>query len=188
MVSSSIIHDQACLVEPMGKVRLAPILGLARFALDHGMKPDLVENLIGLPLKDADPLAQISALAGPMLFNQVLIDGLCDAPAIQLAQWAPLGFLGGLERLVMLAPTGREALRALAANFTTFHDGLSATFDETAEYARFAFKYDGVEIDNGCCNELLVSFLVRLMRSVFGAYGQPHEVQMRYNRNGSASA
>ncbi|MEL7029192.1 MAG: helix-turn-helix domain-containing protein [Pseudomonadota bacterium] len=45
-----------------------------------------------------------------------------------------------------------------------------------------------MEHDNGCCNEVLVSFLIRLMRSVFGAYGQPCEVQMRYDRNGITSA
>ena len=169
-------------------VSISPILSLARFAIDYGMLQEKVEGLIGTSLDGALTQEKIPYIAGPILFNQILIDGITDAPAIELAQSAPLSFLGGLEKLVLLAPTGREALRALAANFPAFHDALSAKLDETQSYLRFSFKYDGAEHDNGCCNEVIVSFIVRLMRSVFGAHGQPHEVQMRYGRNGTTSA
>lgn len=188
MTGSSTFEDYQDFVDRGETVSLAPILGLAHYAVGLGMDEERVESLIGVPLICDDPTERVSCWAGPILFNQILIDGLSTAPAIELAQTAPLSFLGGLERLVFLAPTGREALYALAANFSTFHDGLIAEFEETTSYSKFSFKYKGVEHDNGCCNEVLVSFLVRLMRSVFGARGQPHEVQLRYDRNGNASA
>jgi len=188
MARSSNYENYQNLVDRGGTVNLAPILGLAHYAVSLGMDEERVQSLIGVPLICDDPSEKISCLAGPILFNQILIDRLSDAPAIELAQTAPLSFLGGLERLVFLAPTGREALRALAANFSAFHDGLIAEFEEASSFSKFSFKYDGAEYDNGCCNELVISFLVRLMRLIFGARGQPHEVQLRYGRNGNISA
>ncbi|MEL7030185.1 MAG: cellulose synthase subunit BcsC-related outer membrane protein, partial [Pseudomonadota bacterium] len=110
MTSSSKTHDDTILVERAGLVRLAPILGLAHFAVDHGMHAERVENLIGLPLKNADPSAKISALAGPILFNQILIEGLSDAPAIRLA--ADTARAAGDVRTAIAALESAKAIEA----------------------------------------------------------------------------
>ena len=174
-------------VERGGTVSTSPILGLALYAIDQGMSRARVENLIGMPLEFARSQERLPALVGPILFVQMHDDGIGRAPGIECAQGAAFSLLGGLEQAAMSAPTGREALRAICANFAAFHDGLVAEFDESQSYSRFSFRYEGVEYDHGSCNEVVLGVLARLMRAVFGRFGQPHEVQMRYGRNGLAS-
>lgn len=171
-----------------GTVGAGPILSLAKYAIDKGMRRSRVENLIGFSLNRVHKEKWVPALSGPLLFAQMLDSGIGDAPAIEVAQNVPYSFFGGVERAIMLAPNGREALRAFSDNFAIFHNKLIPEIDESRTYFRFSFRFRGQEFDNGCCNEVVLSVLVRLMRSVFGPFGQPHEAQLRFGRNGLASA
>ncbi|MEM9387982.1 MAG: AraC family transcriptional regulator ligand-binding domain-containing protein [Pseudomonadota bacterium] len=165
-----------------------PVLSLARYSLRCGMPRDRIESLIGVSLGALNPGNPLPAIAGPTLFAQVLEEGLGVAPAIEVAQGAPFSFFSGLEGAVQLAPTGRAGLQALVSYFDLFHNGLIAALDETKTYTRFSIRFPGIEFDNGCCNEVVMGVLVRLMRSVFRADGQPHEVRLRFDRNGVRTA
>ena len=188
MSLSSNWQDDTDLADSVGKVSLAPILDLAKFAISRGMDQESVEGLIGIPLQCADPSSRISSLAGPILFNQILMKGFSNAPALELSQAAPIGVLGGVEKLVLLAPNGHEALRSLSSNFAAFLDNIDTELEATRSYVRFSFSSNADEYDNGGCSEAVLTLLVRLMRFTFGAHGQPHEVKFRYDRNGVASA
>ncbi|MEL6339859.1 MAG: AraC family transcriptional regulator ligand-binding domain-containing protein [Myxococcota bacterium] len=174
--------------ERVGTVGLDPIRALVDYALTQGMRRDRIENVIGMELEQMDGMNQLPAIAGPLLFRQILDAGLGSAPAIELGRSAPFSVLGGLERSLLLAPNGRQALRALALNFPVFHDRLVPEFDESARFTYFSFRYIGDEQDNGCCNEVVLAVLVRLMRSVFGEHGEPYEMRVRYTRNGERAA
>lgn len=181
-------EDAPVSVERVGTIGLDPMLAVVQYAITQGLPHDRVENLVGLSLENLLQKNTLPAAVGPDLLAQILEGGFGQAPAIEIAQNAPFSFFGGLERAVLLAPTGREALQSLSANFAVFHDRLVPAFEETKSYTHFSFRYIGDERDNGGCNEVVLSVLVRLMRSVFGQFGQPHEVQLRYDRNGIRSA
>lgn len=181
-------QDRLLKVERGGTVARDPVLGLARYAISQGMDRSRAENLIGTPLDTASPTANLPALAGPLLFAQVLEDGLGRAPAIEVAERAPFSFFAGLERAVFLAPNARVALQTLSDCFAVFHDGLGAAFEETPNYSRFTFWFDGVEYDNGACNEVVLCMLVRTMRSIYGRFGDPVEARLRFDANGVRSA
>lgn len=170
-----------------GTVVSDPIVAVAQFAMEIGISCDRVKNIIGAPHTGLTPGVTLPAAIGPDLFKLILEEGGGDAPALQISQLAPFSFFGGLERAVLLAPSGREALRTLATYFSVFHDRLEATFDETSNFSYFSFRFPGAEIDNGCCNEVVIGVLIRLMRSVFGNYAKPEEVRLRYDRNGNQS-
>ena len=172
----------------VGTVVVDPIRAVIDYALANGVNQDRVENLIGLSLENTIGNLIIPAIAGPTLFGALLDDGIGIAPAIEVAQDAPFSFFGGLERAVFLAPTGREALKQLSAAFAVFHDRLIPAFEETRSYYSFSFRYPNEERDNGACNEVVIAVLIRLMRSVFGRYGNPREVRLRYDRNGQKQA
>ncbi|MEM8935324.1 MAG: AraC family transcriptional regulator ligand-binding domain-containing protein [Pseudomonadota bacterium] len=180
--------DSSNSVERVGTIGPDPMLAVAQYAIDNGMPRDRVENIIGAPLNSIARGVTLPAVVGPALIAQIFESGLGQAPAIEIAQNAPFSFLGGLERAVILAPTGRDALQALAANFAVFHDRLVPNFEETKTYTHFSFRYIGDERDNGGSNEVVLGVLVRLMRSIFDERGQPHEVQVRFQRNGVKSA
>ncbi|MEM7504811.1 MAG: AraC family transcriptional regulator ligand-binding domain-containing protein, partial [Pseudomonadota bacterium] len=171
-----------------GTVDLGSILVLANYAIDQGVPEERVQQLIGSPLDASIADRTIDALAGPNLLARLLDEGSGASPTIDIARYAPFSLFRGLERAVLLAPTGREALKSLCANFAAFHSGLKPAFEETRSYTRFSFRFEGVEFDNGCSNEIVLAVLVRLMRSVFGSLGQPKEVQLRFGRNGTKSA
>ncbi|MEM7504724.1 MAG: AraC family transcriptional regulator ligand-binding domain-containing protein [Pseudomonadota bacterium] len=175
------------LVERSGTVRCDPVMAVARFAVDSGLGRDRVENLIGVSFDDVSPDLTLPAAVGPDLFRLLLTEGTSDLPALEIAQSAPFSFFGGLERAILLAPTGQEALRSMAENFAVFHDSLETTFEESSNFTYFSFRAPVEERDNGCCNEVVLGVLMRLMRSVFGQYAKPHEVRIRYDRNGRRS-
>lgn len=170
-----------------GSINLDPILAVARYAISKGMPRGRIENLIGTSLQPGEPTRKLPSYVGPSLFASLLEDGIGRAPSIEIGKGAPFSFFGGLEQAVSLAPTGRDALRALTDNFVVFHNGLESRLEETPEHLHFSYWFDGDESDNGCCNEVVLTVLIKLMRSAFGWRGQPSEIHTRFDRNGAAS-
>lgn len=171
----------------VGTVVSDPILAVAQFAVSSGLAKGRVENVMGARFGSLTAGESLPGAVGPDLFRLILDEGGVDAPSLQLAERALFSFFGGLERTVLLAPNGREALRAMAANFSVFHDRMEARLEESSTYSYFSFRFLETECDNGCCNELVLGVLMRLMRAVFGRYAQPVEVRLQYDRNGSRS-
>lgn len=171
----------------VGTIVSDPIMAVAQFAVSSGLAKDRVENIMGTQFDSLNPGESLPGAVGPDLFRLILDEGGVDAPSLEIADQALFSFFGGLERAVLLAPTGREALRAMAANFSVFHDRMEARLEESSMYTYFSFRFLEIECDNGCCNELVLGVLMRLMRAVFGRYAAPKEVRLQYDRNGSRS-
>lgn len=171
-----------------GAIRRDPLKPLISYALANGVPAERVENLIGTLINSANDTGFVPAIAGPILFSKILDYGIGTAPPLEIAQTAPFSFFTGLERAVLLAPNGREALMAFARNFALFHTVLVPKFEQTDQYTYFSFRHLGEERDNGACNEVVLAVLVRLMRLAFGRLGQPFEVRLRYTRNGTTRA
>ncbi|MEM6898316.1 MAG: helix-turn-helix domain-containing protein [Pseudomonadota bacterium] len=165
-----------------------PLKAVVDYALHQGMPTGRVENLIGMPIDFANQPKLLPSITGPLLFSQILDHGVGSAPPLEVAANAPFSFFGGLERAVSLAPNGLDALRAFSRNFSIFHTGLIPEVETTNKHVTFSFRYIGDEMDNGACNEVVLSVLLRLMRLVFGQYGQPCEVRLRYSKNGTTRA
>ncbi|MEM9375788.1 MAG: helix-turn-helix domain-containing protein [Pseudomonadota bacterium] len=170
--------------ERVGTVRHDPVRAVADYAVSKGMRRERVNNLVGLPAGTPRATGILPAAVGPELMKQILESGIGAAPAIEIAERAPFSFFGGLERAILLAPNGQEALRTMIENFNIFHDRLIPEYEESKSYTKFSFRFDGDELDNGGCNEVVLSVLLRIMRSVFGQNGQPREVFFRNENNG----
>ncbi|MEM9170581.1 MAG: AraC family transcriptional regulator ligand-binding domain-containing protein [Pseudomonadota bacterium] len=171
-----------------GTIKPNPMLAILDYAIKHGVPHDYLSEIVGRPIDNIAPDTTLPAVVGPALLGQLVERGIGVAPAMEIAETAPFSFFGGLERAVLLAPTGGDALQALAANFAVFHDRLVANFEQSASYAEFSFGHTLQEPDNGACNQVVMGVLVRLMRSAFGPYGRPCEVRMRSDRNGVRAA
>lgn len=170
-----------------GTVVSDPVIAVARFAVDSGLEKDRVENVMGVPFAQISPGSTLPAAVGPDLFALILNDGKIEVPSLSIAQAAPFSFFGGLERSVLLAPTGNAALKSMATNFAVFHDRLEVAYEESSKFCTFSFRFPGTEHDNGCCNEVVMGVLIRLIRSVFGPNTIPVETRLRYERNGRRS-
>ncbi|MEM6484247.1 MAG: AraC family transcriptional regulator ligand-binding domain-containing protein [Pseudomonadota bacterium] len=171
--------------QKFGSVSVNPLMAVADFAVANGLATDRVENALGMTLSSAKSAAVLPGSLGPDLFRLMMDAGIGNAPAVQLAGSAPFNFFGGLERAVLLSPNGQEGLKTMAAHFAVFHDRLNAVFDQSKSYTYFSFRFPGDESDNGCCNEVVLGVLLRVMRGAFGDFGRPVETRMRYSRNGS---
>lgn len=170
-----------------GTVSSDPVMAVAQYALSSGLARDRVENIIGTRFDGLSPGAILPGAVGPDLFRVILDESATEAPALEVAQLSPFSFFGGLERAVLLAPTGKAALRTMAANFSVFHSRLEATYEESSTRACFSLRFPGIERDNGCCNEVVMGVLMRLLRCVFGMHATPEEVRLRYDLNGRRS-
>ena len=183
-LTESVAKPSASQKRRLGTVANAPVLAVSDFALANGLSVDQVENAIGMSLGRAMQAPVLPAHVGPALFKTILEAGIGDAPPLQIARNAPFSFFSGLERTIVLAPTARDAQGAFASNFVVFHDTLEARLEETNRFVAFSFRTPFDEIDNGCCNDLVLGVLLRLLRSVFGRYANPVETRFRYDPNG----
>ncbi|MEM6746342.1 MAG: AraC family transcriptional regulator ligand-binding domain-containing protein [Pseudomonadota bacterium] len=163
------------------------IAAVMNYVVKKGISVDRVLDQAGVPV-GIGSAKEIPAIAGPNIFNAILDTGVGVAPSLEVAEEAPFSFFGGLERAVMLAPNGLTALRTFEDNFAAFHSGLATALTETSSFVVFSLRFDGDERDNGCCNEVVLGALTRLMRSTFGQRCHPYEVRLRHTPNGDRSA
>jgi len=123
-----------------GALRMAPLLGLPRLLVDHGLDANVVIRQAGCdPALFGDPDNTIDfAAVGRLLVHTVAVTGN-PYPGLELGRRSGLSALGAMGQAIRLAPDVGTALRALILHFHLHNRSAVPSLRETKSEAMFGY-------------------------------------------------
>jgi AraC-like DNA-binding protein len=171
-VSSGLIGD--------GTLRVAPLLGLRRILLAHGLDPDEVIRETGIdPALFQDPENTISfAAVGRLFVRTAAVTGI-EYPGLELGRVAGLDVLGNVGQLMSFAPDFGTALRALIRQFHLHDRGAVPILWETGSQSMFGYTLYSQGIPGtDHISDAALAIAINTFKQLVGKEWKPTEVQM----------
>jgi AraC-like DNA-binding protein len=163
-----------------GTLRVAPVLGLRRILLAHGLDPDEVIRETGIdPALFQDPENRISFAAIGRLFVRTADVTAIEYPGLEVGRDAGLDVLGNVGRLMSVAPDFGTALRALIRQFHLHDRGAVPILWQAGSQSLFGYTIysQGVHGTDHIYDAAL-AIAINTFKQLMGKQWKPSEVLM----------